>query len=107
MARKLNPHTESDSICFHCQQCVEKYLKAMLVRDQRRFPRTHDLAVLLSLVAPTGNHLRKIENDLSDLNPYSVIARYPGLDTTPDEAREARSITRRVRTVLRQRLGLR
>jgi HEPN domain-containing protein len=106
VARKLNPDTEPDAICFHCQQCVEKYLKAMLVRGHRSFPKTHDLGILLALAAPGGNHLRKYENDLSDLNPYSVIARYPGLDTTPKEARQAKVITRRVRLALRRRLGL-
>ncbi|MBM4248690.1 MAG: HEPN domain-containing protein [Euryarchaeota archaeon] len=106
VARKLDPATEPDAICFHCQQCAEKYLKALLVRARRRFPKTHDLGILLNLVAPGANHLRKHENDLSDLNPYSVIARYPGLDTTPAEAREARVITRRVRLVLRRLLGL-
>lgn len=106
VARKLDPETEPDAICFHCQQCVEKYLKALLVRAHRSFPKTHDLGILLSLAAPGGNHLRKYENDLSDLNPYSVIARYPGLDATPKEARQAKVITRRVRLALRRRLGL-
>ena len=104
-ARKLDPDTEPDAVCFHCQQCVEKYLKALLVSAHRGFPKTHDLGVLLNLVAPGGSNLRKYQNDLSDLNPYSVIARYPGLDTTPAEARQARVITRRVRLALRRRLG--
>jgi HEPN domain-containing protein len=31
-----------DAICFHAQQCVEKYLKAWLVQQEIDFPRTHD-----------------------------------------------------------------
>jgi HEPN domain-containing protein len=30
-------------ICFHAQQCAEKYLKAILVAKQQTFPKTHDL----------------------------------------------------------------
>jgi HEPN domain-containing protein len=32
-----------DVICNQCQQSAEKYLKALLVRHQRDFPKTHDL----------------------------------------------------------------
>jgi HEPN domain-containing protein len=31
---------------FHAQQCVEKYLKALLVAPGLAFPRTHDLTAL-------------------------------------------------------------
>jgi len=27
----VRPHTPYDTICFHAQQCAEKYLKAFLV----------------------------------------------------------------------------
>lgn len=30
-------------VCFHAQQCAEKYLKALLVSRGRDFPKTHDL----------------------------------------------------------------
>ena len=40
-----------DAVCFHAQQVVEKYLKALLVRKETAFPRTHDLRVLLELAA--------------------------------------------------------
>ena len=38
-------------VAFHCQQAVEKYLKALLVRCQVEFPKTHDIAKLLDRVA--------------------------------------------------------
>lgn len=37
-----NPTT--DTICFHMQQCVEKYLKAYLVSHQKFFRKTHNIA---------------------------------------------------------------
>lgn len=106
VARKLDPETEPDSICFHTQQCAEKYLKAFLELHRRRFPRTHDLMVLLNIGLPLENSLRALANALSDLNPYSVIARYPGLETTPDEARRAMNAARKVRALLRKKMVL-
>ena len=39
-----------DAVCFHAQQCVEKYLKARLILAHIHFPKTHDLVALLALV---------------------------------------------------------
>lgn len=41
----FNPTT--DMVCYHMQQCVEKYLKAYLVQHQIPFRRTHDIAELI------------------------------------------------------------
>ena len=32
-----------DGVCFHCQQCAEKYLKALVKEQGLVVPRTHDL----------------------------------------------------------------
>ena len=42
-------NTNYDAVCFHAQQCAEKYLKAFLQESNVSFPRTHDLAELLTL----------------------------------------------------------
>ena len=39
----------TDIICFHCQQCVEKYLKAYLTFHGKKFPKTHVLEDLTFL----------------------------------------------------------
>ena len=38
-----------DAVCFHSQQCAEKYLKARLQEAEVVFGRTHDLLALLDL----------------------------------------------------------
>jgi HEPN domain-containing protein len=66
-----------DTACFHAQQCVEKYIKAVLVLHSIEFPRTHDLEALLHLLpaaVSAGIDLSRI----LVLNRYSVEARYPG-----------------------------
>jgi len=39
-----------DGICFHAQQCVEKYVKARLCEAGVEFAKTHDLVALLEAV---------------------------------------------------------
>ena len=34
---------QAEIACFHAQQCVEKYMKAMLAVSGLPIPRTHDL----------------------------------------------------------------
>lgn len=40
----------TDSVCFHSQQCVEKYLKALLTLAEIPFPKSHDIRLLISLI---------------------------------------------------------
>ena len=94
-----------DTVCFHAQQCVEKYLKALLCFYEIDFYRTHDITVLLTLLPA---HLRPemSEEEQARLGDYAVAMRYPG-DTEPvslTEAERAVQIARRVRTQVRRRL---
>jgi HEPN domain-containing protein len=40
---KLGKDCPTDTVCFHAQQGVEKYLKALLVLERIDFPKTHDI----------------------------------------------------------------
>ena len=60
---------------FHAQQAAEKYLKAALVIEQIRFPRTHELERLRPLL-PTGWALPDQEA-LAGLSRFAVAGRYP------------------------------
>ena len=40
---RARKHVNHDSACFHAQQSVEKYLKAVLVDLGIAFAKTHDL----------------------------------------------------------------
>ena len=50
-------------IAFHCQQAVEKHLKALLVRHQIEFPKTHDIRKLLGLIATVHPDLAESLHD--------------------------------------------
>jgi HEPN domain-containing protein len=89
-------------VCFHSQQCTEKYLKGLLTFLGEDFPRTHDLMELLALV-PTSAGLGVALTDLGTLNRYAVETRYPG-DWEPIsrvEAEEAVARARHIRQAVR------
>ncbi len=35
------------AVCFHSQQCIEKYMKAVLQENETPFAKIHDLEILL------------------------------------------------------------
>jgi HEPN domain-containing protein len=67
----------SDIVCFHCQQCAEKYLKALLVFLGVAFPKTHDIRLLLDLM-PSHISLNLSRERVIPLNRYVIEGRYPG-----------------------------
>jgi HEPN domain-containing protein len=95
-----------DGICFHCQQCIEKYLKAALVRHSVAVPKIHNLIVLNDLVTERDPCFKQFDDRLDVLNPYAVITRYPGFEITPEDAREAVQIMQEPRKEIRKLLAL-
>ena len=56
-----------DAVCFHSQQCAEKYLKACLQEANIAFNRIHDLSRLLDLLLP-------VEPDWEALRPTLEVS---------------------------------
>lgn len=104
--RKRRRKRQRYIIAFHCQQCVEKYLKALLTFYEIEFPKQHDLEQLLVLLLQKDHLLAPLRNKLKRLTPFAVTFRYPGEDITAEELKEAVSIMKGVRIILRRRLGL-
>ena len=104
-ALKLGTRCPSDTVCFHGQQCVEKYLKALLVLRARSFPKTHDIEVIVALLPP-ANRPPLAPEEQAQLTRYATISRYPGdyPEPTLAEARQAVRLARRVRTWCRKLL---
>ena len=65
----------TEAICFHCEQCVEKFLKAYLITGNIDFKKTHNLEFLLELCIKKDAEFEKI--NLGDLSFYAVEIRYP------------------------------
>ena len=95
-----------DAVCFHAQQCMEKYLKAFLTHCQTLFRPIHDLEVLLGLIIPTSPDFEFIRDLLLLLNDYAVDVRYPGEEATREDARAAVKAMRTARAFVRRKLEL-
>ena len=95
-----------DGICFHAQQCAEKYLKARLTEASIVFPKTHDIPDLLQMVLPVEPTWFVLIPEAKTLNRWSVQPRYPGNSPAPAEAREAVKAARKFRAAGRKAFGL-
>jgi len=91
----------ANSICFHCQQAAEKYIKAVLQEVPIRFGKTHDLEALACLGTAVAPELVMMSADLALLSDYAVKYRYSGQDATVRQARSAGAAARRVRAAAR------
>lgn len=61
-----------DAVCFHCQQCAEKYMKAVLQASDRHIPKIHDLIEIMALCLPVDPTFEMLRADLIALDRYSV-----------------------------------
>lgn len=99
-----------DTVCFHCQQVAEKYLKGFLAWQQTPFVQTHDLLALLEQIRQiVGEGANSLSTSLLLLDRYSVSIRYPQeYEEEPDEGevQEAVEAARTIRGWVRSRLGL-
>jgi HEPN domain-containing protein len=87
-------------ICFHCQQCIEKLLKAILVKNKVDFPRIHDLVKLANVTSGIIPSISGYYEMLAELNEYAVAGRYPGEIVDASDAKEAFHISSTLREVL-------
>jgi HEPN domain-containing protein len=106
--RELNATSNPnyDAVCFHAQQCVEKYLKGFLQESNLSFPKTHDLADLLSSALSIQPNWASMTADLNTLSAFAVEYRYPGESADLDEAREAFEKCKDIREIIRRALRL-
>ena len=102
---QLGEDCPTDTVGFHAQQCIEKYIKALLVLHESEFPRTHNLGVLIARL-PQPTQLRLTPEEQERLTDYATTTRYPG-DYEPiplTEARQAVRLARQVRQAIRKQL---
>ncbi|MCD4813278.1 HEPN domain-containing protein [bacterium] len=89
----------TEIVCFHSQQCVEKYLKAYLISINKPFPKTHDIEQLL-LLFPKQMSFNISSEEKARLTEYATIARYPG-DIEPIDVAEAEKAVRLAKRIRR------
>lgn len=77
--RLLDEHDIPDDVLgFHVQQAVEKRLKAVLALNEVEYERTHSVSYLTALIEQCGIHLPDCREEIEELTPWAVAARYEG-----------------------------
>ncbi len=101
---KANP-PNYDAVCFHAQQCIEKLIKALLIRHKTPPPRTHDLTVLDTLLRSVRADWHWPVEQLRLLSQAAVVFRYPGESASAEEAEAALDVCQAMRKRLLDALG--
>ena len=95
-----------DLVCFHAQQCIEKYLKAWLQEANLPAPRTHDLQELLHLIMPMRPEWRAWRLDFERFKTHAVDVRYEEYYADEADVAHAVRVCTEVRTAIRAVLQL-
>lgn len=95
-----------ESIAFHCQQAIEKYLKGTLTFRGTDFAKIRDLRKLLNLVCISDAEVAEKLRPVEALTPFGVDIRYPGdtPEVLPGQEREFFALTTQARDLLRPTL---
>lgn len=74
---KFDEDIRLEELCFELQQCAEKSLKALLVYKRVKFPKTHSISELLSLLINECLEIPAEILNAAKLTQYAVETRYP------------------------------
>lgn len=100
----------TDVVCFHCQQAVEKYLKAFLTFHNIEVKKTHDIEFLLDLCIEQNSDFSNLLNkeEASKLASFAVDIRYPDefYYLSINEGRESFKIALKVKKFVLNKLNI-
>jgi HEPN domain-containing protein len=72
---------ESDIICFHLQQFIEKYIKTFLIYNKYEIKKVHDIGLLLAESIKIDPEFSRFEDSvLVELTDCGVLVRYDEID---------------------------
>lgn len=97
----------SDMVCFHMQQCSEKYLKAFLIFHDKEHSRSHNLEALLNLCSRIDQDFQELaEMGVNKLTRYATSLRYGEEFYSPSlaEVNQAIELAEKVRGFVRKKL---
>jgi HEPN domain-containing protein len=97
----------TDVACFHCQQAVEKYLKAFLT--YHRVGKTHDIVRLLQMCIEIYKQFESMDREkIESLSIFAVEIRYPDDFYMPtiEELNEALKVALKVREIIFRKLKI-
>ena len=103
--RLADEEVVTSSVCFHCQQSIEKFLKSFLIYHNKEVKRTHNLTLLQTECSEIEESFLSFHFD--NYNNYSVDVRYPDEFYIPtiEEAKEIYSTANQFKDFVLGKIG--
>ena len=97
-----------DTVTFHCQQAVEKYLKAYLIFQSTPFKFSHDLVYLLDIITIKDADFKRLYDTVSELQGYAIEIRYPNetIFLSNEKVEKALVIAKNIRDLVVNKMNL-
>lgn len=86
-------------IAFHCQQSIEKYLKALQIKYSNDYDKNHDLVKLAKNLQKSID-LSSVTDKLMRLTDFYISERYPGDKTTDISLQDAKKAVENTKDVI-------
>ena len=104
----VGEHPIYRSVCFQCQQSVEKNLKAYLIKLDIQIIKTHDIEHLLNVLSAFDHVVEKFQKPTNRFTNYAVTYRYPDdfEDITKVEAEHAIKIATEIEKYITEKIEL-
>lgn len=100
------PDAVTESVCFHCQQAAEKYLKAYLVFLGASFAKTHEIGELITKCEERDREISALKEEADKLTDYAIEVRYPEewFEPTLEEAKDAFEMAKKIKEFISNRI---
>ena len=95
-----------ETVAFHCQQAVEKYIKGLLVFYDSNFKKTHDVVFLLELLTDKTDISDDLYSKALSMEGFGVDIRYPNhkIHLSKEELENTIKIAREFRAFVKERI---
>lgn len=100
------PDAVTETICFHCQQAVEKFLKAYLIHLNISFSKTHEIGELITQCESKDKEIAQLKDEADQLTDYAVEIRYPDYSFEPplEEAKKSVQVAKKIKEYINNRI---
>lgn len=98
----------NDMIAFHCQQSIEKSLKAYLIFLNIEFKPVHDLGYLVDLIGTKDNSFEIYYLKADEISRYAVQIRYPDsiVELSKQKIKDALSFADELHALIRSKISI-
>lgn len=102
------PDAVTETKCFHCQQAVEKYIKAYSVFLDISYTKTHEIGESITKCEKEDTEISVLKEEADKLTDYAVEMRYPDewFEPTLEEANESFKIAKKMKEFVLKKINI-